>query len=62
MPNFWTSLFKNITLIFGAVVSGLSSSVKNIKLRTLIYERRNNFFHRYLDLTEKFIPPVEQHF
>ena len=54
MPNFWISLFKNVTFIFGAIVSGFSSSRKNIKLRTSIYERRNVFLQRYLNLTEKY--------
>ena len=54
MPNFWISLFKNATFIFGAIISGFSSSIKNIKLRTSIYERRNVFLQRYLNLTEKY--------
>ncbi len=49
-PNFWTALLTNFTLFVGATVSGFSSSAKSIKIKTALYEKRNQFLHKYLDL------------
>jgi hypothetical protein len=50
-PNFWTALLTNFTLFLGATVSGFTSSAKSIKQKTALYEKRNQFLHKYLDLT-----------
>ncbi len=53
-PNFWTALLTNFTLFLGATVSGFMSSAKSIKRKTALYEKRNQFLHKYLDLTNEY--------
>lgn len=50
-PNFLSALLTNFTLFLGATVSGFTSSSKSVKLKTALYEKRNQFLHKYLDLT-----------
>ena len=49
-PNFWTALATNFTLFLGAAISGIFSSIKDVKRKTALYEKRNTFLHKYLDL------------
>lgn len=49
--NFWSAFLTNSTLFLGATVSGFTSSSKSIKQKTALYEKRNQFLHKYLDLT-----------
>ncbi len=49
--NFWSAFLTNFTLFIGATVSGFTSASKSIKLKTAIYEKRNQFLHKYLDLS-----------
>ena len=53
-PNFWAALLTNFTLFLGATVSGFMSSAKSIKRKTALYEKRNQFLHKYLDLTNEY--------
>lgn len=53
-PNFWETLLTNITLFLGAMASGFMSSSSDIKRRTAIYEKRNSFLQRYLDITVEY--------
>ena len=53
-PNFWTALLTNFTLFLGATVSGFVDSSKSIKLKTALYEKRNQFLHKYLDLSVEY--------
>lgn len=52
---FWQAFIKNVTLFFGAAVSGFSSSRAKTNFKTSIYENRNTFFERRLGITDKFI-------
>lgn len=52
--NFWAVFASNFTLFLGAMISGFTSSAKNIKLKTALYERRNAFLSKYLDLTVEY--------
>ena len=53
-PNFWSALLTNFTLFLGAMVSGFMSSTKSIKRKTALYEKRNQFLHKYLDLSVEY--------
>lgn len=48
--NFLLALIKNTTFVCGGIVSGITSAIKNVKMRTGIYENRNKFLTRYLDV------------
>lgn len=50
-PNFWQTFIANVTLFLGATCSGFISSGDDIKRRTAIYEHRNSFIQRYLNIT-----------
>lgn len=54
-PNIWSALLTNFTLFLGATVSGFMSSSKSIKRKTALYEKRNQFLHKYLDLSVEHI-------
>nr|DAU28813.1 MAG TPA: hypothetical protein [Caudoviricetes sp.] len=53
MPNFLSALIVNLSTIAGAIVAGFTSSARDIKMRTQIYENRNAFLERYLNITEE---------
>ena len=54
-PNFWTTLVTNFTLFLGATMSGFKIATREIKRKTALYERRNIFLHKYLDLTVEYV-------
>lgn len=49
--NFWGELVSNLFTMFSAMASGFSYSARNIKDKTQIYENRNDFLERYLNIT-----------
>lgn len=51
---FWQAFVKNVTMFFGAAISGFASSRGKTNFKTSIYENRNTFFERRLGITEKF--------
>ena len=51
---FWQAFVKNVTMFFGAAISGFASSRGKTNFKTSIYENRNAFFERRLGITEKF--------
>lgn len=53
-PNFWTALVTNLSLFIGAAMSGFFSSAKDIKRKTALYEKRNTFLLKYLDLSVEY--------
>lgn len=55
-PNFLLAFINNVTLLIGAAFSGFVSSAQNVKKKTLIYEKRNAFLLRYLNISEEYIP------
>jgi hypothetical protein len=55
MPNFWAELVTNLFVVLGAIFSGFLSAQQNIKLKTAIYEHRNAFLHKKLNLEEEYI-------
>lgn len=59
-PNWWVGLIKNVTFVLSGVVSGVSSAMKTIKTKTAIYENRNRFFSKHLNLMEEYSPVEEQ--
>ncbi len=59
-PNFLLAFINNITLLIGAAFSGFISSGQNVKKKTLIYEKRNAFLLRYLNITEEYTPPLPE--
>ena len=50
-PNFLKTLLTNITLVLSACVSGFRYANNSVKYHTALYENRNSFLHKYLDLT-----------
>lgn len=50
-PNFWTALVTNFTLFLGATISGFYTASTEIKIKTGLYETRNLFLRKYLDLS-----------
>ncbi len=53
-PNFWQAFVTNFTLFLGATISGFFSASKSIKRKTALYEKRNAFLSKYLDLTVEY--------
>lgn len=49
-PNFLESLLKNFLFVLGGMGSGITSAIQNVKLRTSIYESRNRFFQRRMNI------------
>lgn len=58
-PNLLTALLTNSTLIVGASVSGLTFANKTIKRNTAMYEMRNRFLSRRLNIDVEYVAPVE---
>lgn len=52
--NLWFSILSNLTLIAGALVSAVSSSFNYVKMRTNVFDARNRFLERRLDMHEVF--------
>jgi hypothetical protein len=50
MPDFWTWFITNLTLFIGAVVSGFFEANREIRLKTAMYEERNAFLKRRLNI------------
>ncbi len=48
--DFWTWFVTNLTLCISAVVSGFYEAQREIRSRTAMYEERNAFLKRYLNL------------
>ena len=57
-PNFWAELIMNLFVVLSAIFSGFLSAQQNIKLKTAIYEHRNAFLRKNLDLDEEFTPQI----
>ena len=53
-PDFLRALLTNLTVIVGACVSGFMSSKKSIKMKTRLYEARNSFLKRRLNITVEY--------
>lgn len=53
-PDFWSAILTNFTLFCGATMSGFISSSRSIKQKTALYEKRNQFLHKYLGLTTEY--------
>ncbi len=49
-PNFLKALFMNLLSLVMAVVSGIFSAVKSLKKKTRLYEARNSFLKRRLNI------------
>ena len=49
-PNFLKTLLTNITLILSACVSGFRYANETVKFHTALYEHRNSFLHKHLDI------------
>lgn len=52
--NFWGELVSNLFTMVSAIVSGFSHSASDIKNKTQIYENRNDFLERYLNITTNY--------
>ena len=59
-PNFWTTLVTNLTLMIGATISGFASSIKDVKRKTALYETRNRFLHKYLDISVEYTEETQE--
>lgn len=59
MVNFWSTFITNVLILFGAIVAGFFSSLKSIKKKTAIYELRNSFLKKYLDIKEEYEPETK---
>jgi hypothetical protein len=49
-PNFLKTLLTNITLILSACVSGFRHANETVRFHTALYEHRNSFLHKHLDI------------
>lgn len=63
--NFWEIFLTNAFLLFTSMISGMNNSATLIKLKTEIYEKRNAFISRYMDINivygeEKQPEPVKE--
>lgn len=54
--NFWGELVSNLFTMVSAMASGFSYSVSDVKNKTQIYENRNDFLERYLNITTVYKP------
>lgn len=52
-PNFWSEFVANLLTMACAIVAGFATSLKDIRLRTQVYENRNDFLERYLGLKDE---------
>lgn len=52
--DFWTWVITNLTLVISAIVSGFYEGHREIQLRTAMYEERNAFLQKHLDLNIKY--------
>lgn len=52
--NFWSVFVTNITLCLSSMVSAFLSSSKTVKHKTSVYEHRNDFLLRYLDIKDEY--------
>lgn len=50
MVNFWTWLITNLTLFISAIASGFYEANREIRLKTAMYEERNAFLKRKLNI------------
>ena len=48
--DFWTTFVTNFTLLLGAMTSGFTRAYKDVQLKTAIYEKRNRFLIRRLEI------------
>lgn len=55
MANFWIELAKNLTLLLGGCVSAITLSYNYVKIRTGVFELRNQFYIRRMSIMEKYI-------
>lgn len=53
-PNFWQTLITNITLFLSSASAAFFNSARDVNKRTSLYEKRNSFLHRYLNLTVEY--------
>ena len=53
--DFWTTFVSNFTLFLSAVVSAFMSASKDLKRKTAIYEKRNLFIKRRLNISVEYI-------
>lgn len=53
-PNILKAILTNISLILGAIVSAFISSQEDIKVKTAIYENRNDFYDEYLNVNVEY--------
>lgn len=60
LPYWWLALLKNITFVLSGIVSGISSAHKNVKMRTSIYENRNRFFSKNLNITVEYVSKEQE--
>lgn len=59
MVDFWTWFITNMTLFISAISSGFYEAQREIRLRTAMYEERNMFLKRYLNLDQTYIPETK---
>jgi hypothetical protein len=52
--DFWTTFVSNFTLFLSAVVSAFMSASKDVKRKTAIYEKRNLFIKRRLNISVEY--------
>lgn len=55
-PNFWTELIKNGLLFVGTIVSGMTTSYWESRQKVAIFDNRNKFFNKNLDIKTEYIP------
>lgn len=53
-PNFWPLLAANATLFLGSMTSGFMQSIGHTRLRTEVFQRRNEFLVRRLNINDKY--------
>lgn len=58
--NFWAAFINNCTVLLGGAVSGFLDSTRCVKRKTAVYEHRNVFLLRYLNITEEYTPPLPE--
>ena len=51
-PNFWSELAANLLTVAMAMGAGFTTSARDMRRRTQVYENRNDFLERYLNITD----------
>lgn len=54
-PDFWPVLIMNASLFIGAAVSGITQSFSHARFRTAVYEVRNEFLRKRMNIMDEYV-------